>query len=62
MDTLNWLITHAIRQQGRDRKYTITFDNGPPIVQVHEHDGTHLTDYWTESIEGLPVIQEKKFY
>ena len=57
METLQFLMTHAVGQYGRDRIYSVTFGASTPIVQVYE-DETRLADFWT--VNG--VIHEKKFY
>jgi hypothetical protein len=57
METLQFLITHAVGQFGRDRTYKIRISASTPIVDVYEDD-TRLAELWT--VNG--VIHEKKFY
>ena len=57
METLQFLIAHAIGQHGKDRTYTVRFGTSTPIVDVYD-EGTRLAEFWT--VNG--VIHEKKFY
>jgi hypothetical protein len=57
METLKFLLTHAVGQFGRDRTYKIRFGASTPIVDVFEDD-TRLAEFWTVN----DVIHEKKFY
>ena len=57
METLQFLVAHAVGQFGKDRTYKIRFGASTPIVDAYEDD-TRLAEFWT--VDG--VIHEKKFY
>ncbi len=57
METLQFLVSHAVGQHGKDRTYKIQFGASTPTVDVYEGE-TRLAELWT--VNG--VIHEKKFY
>ena len=57
METLQFLVSHAVGQHGKDRTYKIQFGASTPTVDVYEGE-TRLAEFWT--VNG--VIHEKKFY
>ena len=60
IEMLNTLMSHAVKQFGQDRFYTVRFGASTPIVQVYEDedDIIRLSEVWMSN----DAIQEKKFY